>query len=364
MRIAIVTPGISGGGTERVTTVLANGFIKRGHEVSVICCYYSDREYELDDAIEVLDVVSESRGLMGLARRSVSLSQHLRRVNPDVVLSFVAPDMVFAQRSCAPTVQTLRNDPWHYDISRSKRFLIEKAFSSAKRVVFQTDTSMRFYSDGIRKKGVVLPNPIETSRLPFWKGNADACEFVAAARLGEQKNYPMMIRAFGEFHEAHPEWNLTIYGDGPERGKLEKLISDLGLSENVALPGRSKEVHERIAEASAFVLSSDFEGVSNSMLEALCIGAPCIVTDHSPGGAREYIEDGKSGLLTKVGDPHDMALAMAKIADAPDFAKRLGERAMCVRERVDVESVVSQWESVLVEVASMAVGNSTKVGNQ
>lgn len=357
MRIAIVTPGISRGGTERVATILANGYVKRGHEVSVICCYYNDCEYELNNAVEVLDVMTESRGLMGLARRSVALRQLLRQVDPDVVLSFVAPDMVLAQRSCAPTVQTLRNDPWHYDTSRSKRFLIEKAFSSAEKVVFQTSASMQFYPDEIRKKGVVLPNPIETSRLPRWKGGAVAREFVAAARLGEQKNYPMMIRAFGEFHKTHPEWKLTIYGDGPERGKIEKLISDLGLSESVTLPGRSNEVHERIADASAFVLSSDFEGVSNSMLEALCIGAPCIVTDHSPGGAREYIEDGASGLLTKVGDAHDMALAMAKIANAPDFARSLGERAMRIRERVDVDNAVDQWESVLSEAANTAVGN-------
>lgn len=357
MKIVITTPGLSGGGTERVATILANGFVKRGHKVLIVCCYCNDREYELDDAVEVLDVMSDKRGFAGLVYRSLALRRLLRDIKPDVVLSFVAPEMVLAQRSCAPTVQTLRNDPWHYDTSRSKRFLFKKAFTSAKRVVFQTTASMGFYSDEIRSKGVVLPNPLETSCLPRWRGNMDAREFVAAARLNEQKNYPMMINAFGEFHKTHPDWRLTIYGEGPERGKLERLVAELGLGESVSLPGRSSEVHERIANAAAFVLSSDYEGVSNSMLEALCIGIPCVVTDHTPGGAREYIEDGVSGLLTRVGDAHDMALAMARVADDPGFANELGARAMRVRERVDVENAVNQWESVLTEAANMEASN-------
>lgn len=355
MKITIVTPGISGGGTERVATILANGFVRRGHDVCVICCYYSDREYELNKAVKVHDVVSDKRGFVGLACRSVSLRRMLRTVNPDVVLSFVAPEMVLAQMAHLPTVQTLRNDPWHFDTSRSKRFLFEKAFDLAKRVVFQTSTSMKFYSDKVQAKGIVLPNPLETSLLPRWKGNAEAREFVAAARLSEQKNYQMMIRAFGEFHEMHPDWKLSIYGEGPERGKLERLVSGLGLNGCVSLPGRSDKVHEQIANASAFVLSSDYEGVSNSMLEALCIGAPCVVTDHSPGGAREYIENGVNGLLTKVGDAHDMALAMARVADDPDFARKLGKHGMLVRERVDVEVALNQWEKVLEDAAGLTM---------
>ena len=113
------------------------------------------------------------------------------------------------------------------------------------------------------------------------------------------------------------------------------------------------EVHEHMAKSSAFLLSSDYEGVSNSMLEALCIGMPCIVTDHSPGGAREYIEDGVNGLLIKVGDHHGMARAMERIADEPGLACRLGERALLIRNRVDEQTVVGQWEKVLLDV----VGN-------
>ena len=81
------------------------------------------------------------------------------------------------------------------------------------------------------------------------------------------------------------------------------------------------------------------------------------MTDHSPGGAREYIDDGVSGLLTRVGDAHDMALAMARVADDPGFANELGARAMRVRERVDVENAVNQWESVLTEAANMEASN-------
>lgn len=350
MKISIVTPGISGGGTERVATILANGFAERGHDICIVCCYYDNREYELDDAVIVSNVISEYRGFRGLIYRSLALIKALHEQKTDVVLSFVAPEMVIPQLFCPPTIQTLRNDPWHFDTTWSKRLFIKRAFSSASKVVFQTHKSMEFYPKSIREKGIVLNNPLEVSHLPLWNKSTEAHEFIAAARLNAQKNYPMMIRAFKEFHDSHPDWILTIYGEGDGRLELEKLIAKLGLAGSVRLPGRSMVVHEHMAKSSAFLLSSDYEGVSNSMLEALCIGMPCIVTDHSPGGAREYIEDGVNGLLVKVGDYHGMARAMERIANEPGLGCRLGERALLIRNQVDEQTVVGQWEKVLLDV--------------
>lgn len=352
MKILVVTPGLSGGGAERVACILANALASYGHDV-VVAPVYSDRpEYHLDSSLRVLSCVSGMSGIRGLIDRSNRIKHVLKVERPTVALSFVIPEMVYSETIFQPVVQTLRNDPWNEGASKAHKALRDLAFNKAAKVVFQTDGSIEYFTKPIRAKGTVLPNPLNVSCLPKWCGNTGSREFIAVARLEQQKNYPMLIEAFAFFSETHPGYTLSIYGEGSQRVELEALIGRLNMGGSVFLRGRSKQVHSCMASAACFVMSSDYEGVSNSMLEALCIGMPCVVTDHSPGGAREYINNGENGLLTKVGDSQDMARALARIVDEPGLAESLGARAALVRNMVDSETVCRQWERMLLEVAA------------
>ncbi len=352
MKALIVTPGLSGGGAERVATNIANALSAYGHEVAVAPVYDDKHEYRLTEEARISACLSTRKGIRGTLDRSVKLKKLLSAEHPDVTLSFVITDMAFSELTAAPVVQTLRNDPWNEGTNKAHKVLRDFAFQRASAVVFQTGKSMEYFPDSIRAKGIVLPNPLEVASLPRWSGDATKREFIAAGRLEPQKNYPMLFRAFACFSATHPDHVLSVYGEGSQRKELESLIRDLGMDGRIVLKGRTNQVHECMAAASCFVMSSDYEGVSNSMLEALCIGMPCVVTDHSPGGAREYITDGENGLLTKVGDFEDMARAMARIADEPGLAERLGAKAALTRGRVDSETVCRQWERMLLDVAA------------
>lgn len=117
-------------------------------------------------------------------------------------------------------------------------------------------------------------------------------------RFNPQKNYKLLIDAFAQFSKSYPDYTLEIYGDGALRQTMEKYIAKIGLTEKIILCGFCKNVHERIKDAGMYVMSSDFEGLSNAMLEAMALGLPVISTDHPPGGARAYITSYENGILT------------------------------------------------------------------
>mgnify|MGYP000877795475 CR=1 FL=1 len=350
--VAIVVQGLGGGGSERVATILSNAFINSGNNVTVVCVYSGASGYLLDSRVRVVFALSNKHSIAGLIERNMKVRQVLESLHPDVVLSFVTDETIFAGRLGIPIVQSLRNDPEKYECAWYYRFLRDYSFGKADRIVFQTRQARDFFPASYRAKGVVLPNPLKVESLPKWDNRTKSRQFVAVGRLNAQKNYPMLFKAFAQFCSNRDGYTLAVYGEGELHKSLDALIAELDMKGKILLKGHSDEVHRHIAESFCFVMSSDYEGVSNSMLEALCMGMPCIVTDYPSGGAREYITDGKSGILVKVGDFVAMADAMGRVADNRDFARSLGESALQVRERVDDRIVTKEWERMLEEVAS------------
>ena len=96
-----------------------------------------------------------------------------------------------------------------------------------------------------------------------------------------------------------------------------------------------------------FVSSSDFEGMSNSMLEAMALGLPCVCTDCPAGGARAVIKDGENGLLTPVGDSHALYLAMKKVAENPELAAKLSKNSVKIREEQSVDKIIKKWMELI-----------------
>ena len=161
-----------------------------------------------------------------------------------------------------------------------------------------------------------------------------------------QKNFPLLIRAFAEFYQRHRDYQLVIYGEGEKRESLEKLIRELHLTGVVSLPGRREDLPEQLCSAAMFVLSSDFEGMPNVLLEAMCMGMPVASTACPSGGPEEIIEDGVNGLLVPVGDQKAMAEAMEKLTDAR-FAAALGQKALEKKQELCSAAVFQKWEDFL-----------------
>ncbi len=346
MKIAIISHGASGGGSERVCTLIANSFAAKGYDVFFYAIHSEKREYYIDERVKyIYGGFKGANKAIGFLKRTLKLRRFLRKEHIEVFISFIYEEGVATYKSRKiKKIFSLRNDPSR--IRNSKQKMIEKLYADADRVVFQTEDAMNFYDSSVSSHGIVIPNPIKDN-LPLWDSYNCKKVIIAAGRLSPQKNFHMLIKAFGKFWTEHNDYSLVICGDGDLLEQLQEYANQLGVSSSVFFPGHVSDLHERMAKSAIYVSSSDFEGLSNSMLEALAIGIPTICTDCPVGGARAYIKDGVNGFLVPVNDDEKLSMRLAEIADDPSLGRRFSEESKKIRKELSTSIICDQWEEVL-----------------
>ena len=226
--------------------------------------------------------------------------------------------------------------------------MVQYCFSKAFRVVFQTEDAQKCYKEDIQNKSVIIPNPVKEDLPKPFNGNRDN-RIVAVSRLDEQKNIPMMLRVFKEFVKKNKNFVLEIYGRGENEEKLKQYALDIGISDKVKFKGFDKDVHNKIKLARMYISTSDYEGISNSMLEALAIGLPCVCTDCPAGGARMVIRSGYNGFLVPVRDEDSMVKTMDYVVNNLEEMEQVSKRAAEVRIDLSVDKICSKWEKILID---------------
>lgn len=350
--------GVGIGGSDRVVSLLANAMTERGWHVE-ICVLTDDRsidrEIHPDVQLHFLNTLRwRGRRLRAVARitAGVRMIRRYRRANHDsVIVSFIAWVNICAVLASigfrCPLVLSERTNPATDPGWALARFVRNLCYGAADSIVFQTPDALSYFRPRIAAKGIVIANPV-TPHLPVWDTGADGLHFVAASRLEGQKNIALMIRAFAGVVSERPSSTLTVYGEGKERPRLEQLIVELGLESSVSLAGHVSNVHVRMKSAGTFVLSSDFEGMPNSLLEAMAMGMPVISTNCPIGGPRMLITEGVNGLLVPVGDDRALASAMLRLADDRVMAARIGERAREHAASYHLSAIAESWARLIV----------------
>lgn len=352
-KIVVVTRNMVGDGAERVIAQLVNYFASRGKQCSIVTLNDDEVFYKLDPSISVLPVgrKSDNKVLDKLLRyrqvRKMVLGQ-----KPDLVLSMPEEIGVYVLLALLgtkiPVYVSERNNPWVMPDVKVTRLLRTLMYPFAKGIIFQTEMAKSFFPESIRAKGIVLKNPVDPGRIPAQYCGQREDVIVAAGRLSEQKNMPLLLKAFARFSPNHPEFRLRIFGEGELREELTELSRSLDIGEKVELPGRSTTLLEKMNPAAMFVLSSDYEGMPNVLLEAMCMGMPCISTDCPSGGPRELIRNGENGLLVPVGEETALAAAMERMAD-PAFAKQMADAAYEIREELTSPDIFTSWYRYLFQ---------------
>lgn len=348
MHIAIVTRNMDAGGAERVIAQLIKCWQETGITCSLVSMHPAKSFYDLSAGVVHYEIPRQA-GNAGVdkIKRYIQLRKLMKKHKPDVVLSLpeeIGIYVILAMLGTGiPVVVSERNNPWVMPDKKITRILRRLMYPFVDGLIFQTKQAASFFPAAQQKKGILLPNPLDLSRLPdVYQGEREKT-VVSAGRLAAQKNFPLLIEAFARFRENHPDYKLVIYGEGSKRQELEAFASEKLPEGSWSMPGRVDDVPDRIGKCGIFALSSDFEGVPNVLIEAMAVGTPCVSTDCAPGGAAELIENGKNGLIVPVGDTEALAEGLTYMADHPVEAAAMAEEGVKIRERLDAGKVADNW---------------------
>lgn len=361
-KIVVITRNMVGDGAERVIAQLVNYFAARGKQCAIITLNDDEVFYKLDPTVSVLPVGQKSGNkVLDKLMRYRQVRNMVLEQKPDMVLSMPEEIGIYVLLALLgtgiPVYVSERNNPWVMPDVKVTRILRTLMYPFAKGLIFQTEMAKSFFPESIRKKGVVLKNPVDAQRIPAQYCGEREKIIVAAGRLSEQKNMPLLLKAFARFSPNHPEFKLRIFGEGELREELTELARSLNIADKTEMPGRSTTLLEKMNSAAMFVLSSDYEGMPNVLLEAMCMGMPSISTDCPSGGPRELIKDGENGLLVPVGDVEALAAAMERMAD-PVFARQMADAAYRTREELTSTDVFVSWYDYLFGEKSETAGEN------
>lgn len=358
MHIAIVTRNMNAGGAERVIAQLLKNWTGQGVQCSLFSMEPSERFYSIPSPVKCYDVSHFSEQIyINKIRKYAYLRKTLKQLRPDIVLSMPEEIGIYVGFALVgtgiPLVVSERNNPWTMPYKKTTRTLRRVIYPFVDGLIFQTEQAASFFSVAQRRKGIVLPNPLELDRLPArYEGKREKI-IVGVGRLEYQKNFDLLIDAFADFYKTHQNYKLIIYGDGKLRSQLMKHIEQLSLPKGtISLPGKSGHVLQKINPARMFVLSSDFEGLPNALIEAMACGIPCISTNCPSGGPADIIESGRNGFLVPVGDCKALSEKMKTLADDQELAQSFSLHYKEIRKRFESEKVSASWLAYLKQISN------------
>ncbi len=248
-----------------------------------------------------------------------------------------------------PVVISERADPFQ-KMSKLDR-IVHAIYNQADGAVFQTNGAKEFYSEKLQMKSVVIPNPVVNTHSEI---SHDYCnskkEIVSVGRFEIiQKRQDILLKAGKIVFEKYPDYKIVFWGDGPDQYRVKELAKELGIDSKVIFGGVTDSVLEKVNQSEIFVLSSDYEGIPNVLIEAMSIGMPCVATDCSPGGARMLLEDGKVGKLVERGNYEQLAKEIIYFIENREKEKKYGMYAKKSIARFSYLELMDQWEQYLIK---------------
>lgn len=366
IHLTLVVSSLSCGGAERAAVLLAEGLLNKGYKVSLITIDGVEKDfYQLPDVVYriALNIAKDSptliHALWNNLHRFWILRKAINSLQPDVVISVMYPTniltLISLMQTKYPVIVNEQIDPkinhdegWWGKLRRPVYLLAKKVVSVSQGV----DLNFEWLP---KSKRAVIYNPLQPiyhqEKIINLPPGADPNKkwIIGMGRLDHQKNFELLLSAFHQVVNKHPDWQLLIFGEGKLRHKLEEIVDNFGLNHQVLLPGITNNNIAIFKRSELFILSSRFEGFGNVLIEAMACGVTVISTD-CPSGPREIIQDGVDGILVPNEDMSALAAAMDRLMSDAGERKRLAERAPESSRRFNLDAITEKWEVILQEV--------------
>lgn len=351
MKIIFITGTMRSGGAERVISILSSQLIEH-YEVDILCYYSAPIFYNVDYRVNIVDITKEWQCNTHLCKL-ISLRKYVKSQKKSVVISFMMPFYIFSAISLlgikTPFIAAERSDP--NSAPKIRQILSKLLMFKYDVLVTQTQGAKSFFENKNNCELRVIYNPINPSLINVKHEDPEEKHFISLSRFVPEKNQKLLISAFKKVLGTYPNCKLTIYGEGPLRDNLQAQIDNLGIHNEVALPGITNDIVEAFCNASVYVCSSNHEGMPNSVIEAMVCGMPTISTRVM--GSIDLIQDGENGLLVEIGNEKELANAMLKLITDKDMRRTFSNEARNIANLLDTDKIVKQW----VDTIEYAINN-------
>lgn len=337
------------GGAERAVVNLAKELSDSGNDVTIVTSIKCDSEYEVPTGVKRIILTTEDK-LGNRFNRMFLLGLKLRKIvkteKPDVVIAFISGSIVRAVVATVYTptkvIASVRNDPNYEYAGKVGSFIGKKILPLVNGCVFQTEDAKAWFPTKLQNKSIVIKNAINPL---FFTAKRDPVKYriVTFGRLAHQKNQGLLIDAFCAVSKEIEDAELFIFGKGECYQALSSKITELNLNNKVHLMGETSKVLEELEKADIFVLSSDFEGMPNALMEAMAAGVPCISTDCPCGGPKSLIKNGTNGILVPVGDALAMEDAIKKLLLDNSLKNQISNNAFSASLDLTPQNIAEKW---------------------
>jgi glycosyltransferase involved in cell wall biosynthesis len=361
VRIAFVLSGLGAGGAEKVVNLVARHRQGCGDRIDILAVNAErpDSYFPYDHDTGLWPLRRRQRRGMPLpaaARQIAALRRRLAALSPDLVISFLTKINVLAALATvgldAPLILSERNNFTTQTMSPVWRVARPLAARRAARLVMQTEAARMALPPGLRNRAVVIPNPVAVPDLAVTRAG-DGARFVAVGRLDPQKGFDLLLAAFARVVRQIPVAQLTIFGEGPQRAALERQAIELGIGDQVSLPGITQTPGEWVGAGDIFVLSSRYEGFPNVLIEAMTAGLATIAFDCPWGPSEILATSPDSGLLVPSGDVEKLGDAMLHLAIDPALRHHIAAAgAQAAATHYSMPAVLAQWDAVIADAVT------------
>jgi len=343
------------GGAEKSIVLLANQLVKRGHKVTLVTVTVNNNKYKIDENVSIYFVPDEGKNKLAVVcHRFSELRKYFKNHSCDLAISFWFQiglfAMIISKFEGFKVIYSERGDPGDVEYSGLTGIIRTMLLPGFDGFVFQTKGARDFFSNRIKNKSCVIHNAIMIDENVVDCSIKKEKYIVGMGRLHRQKNFRLLIDAFSLVQKEFADYKLIIYGDGELRNSLQKLIDSYSLTDRIILAGNTNEPYKKMQEAMLFVLSSDFEGMPNVLMEAMALGLPVISTDCSPGGAAELIENNVNGLLVPCNNVELLAAAIRKLISDYSVAIEYGVKAKEIVKTHSLNVIYDRWDEFIKEI--------------
>lgn len=368
MRLLFMIPRLTYSGAPKIMAWIANQMANKNCEVIIVSMYESTYNQTLNEKVVHIQLNYKQskywlyRNTIGMYKVIKKYRQQVKKYKPDLILSFldsvsyyyILLNKFFLHNKI---IASERVDPYSRSGWRAK--ICFNIMNLCNYMVFQTEDAKKYFGIKFENKSCVIPNPVilndsivkASKRREKIKLDTNINKISFVGRLSiKQKRQDVMINAINELKNRNIKCKLYIYGSGADEKLIKKIIKETKTEDYIILMGKKDNIPEEICDSTCFVLTSDYEGIPNSLIEAMSIGIPSISTNCSPGGAKLLINNNHNGFLVERGNYIEIANKIEWIIKNPKEAKKIGEKGKDILNKFSEENISNMWFNTFCDV--------------